>query len=314
MTEHLLSVSDLGVDGIEEVLTVTDSFVEVSERAIPKVPALRGKTVISLFFEESTRTRLSFETAGRRLSADVMNFSVSGSSVSKGESLRDTVQTIDAMGVDALVVRHSSAGVPWQVASWARCSVINAGDGWHEHPTQALLDCYTIRKARGSLAGLRVAIVGDVKHSRVARSNVLAFTMLGADVTLVAPPTLLPPSLEGWPVTVNYDVDDVLPKVDVVYLLRLQAERQTEALLPSLREYTAGYGLTRQRAQLLPEDALIMHPGPMNRGVEIAAEVADLPRSVVTRQVSNGVAVRMAVLFLLLGSGVVAASAGATYG
>jgi aspartate carbamoyltransferase catalytic subunit len=314
MTEHLLSVSDLGVDGIEEVLTVTDSFVEVSERAIPKVPALRGKTVVSLFFEESTRTRLSFETAGRRLSADVMNFSVSGSSVSKGESLRDTVQTIDAMGVDALVVRHSSAGVPWQVASWARCSVINAGDGWHEHPTQALLDCYTIRKARGSLAGLRVAIVGDVKHSRVARSNVLAFTLLGADVTLVAPPTLLPPSLEGWPVTVNYDVNDVLPKVDVVYLLRLQAERQTEALLPSLREYTAGYGLTRQRAQLLPDDALIMHPGPMNRGVEIAAEVADLPRSVVTRQVSNGVAVRMALLFLLLGSGVVANSPGATRG
>ncbi len=314
MTEHLLSVSDLGVDGIEEVLTVTDSFVEVSERAIPKVPALRGKTVVSLFFEESTRTRLSFEAAARRLSADVMNFSVSGSSVSKGESLRDTVQTIDAMGVDALVVRHSSAGVPWQVASWARCSVINAGDGWHEHPTQALLDCYTIRRARGSLAGLRVAIVGDVKHSRVARSNVLAFTMLGADVTLVAPPTLLPPSLEGWPVTVTSDVDDVLPKVDVVYLLRLQAERQTEALLPSQREYTAGYGLTRQRAQLLPEDALIMHPGPMNRGVEIAAEVADLPRSVVTRQVSNGVAVRMAVLFLLLGSGVVVSLAGANYG
>ena len=314
MTEHLLSVADLGVDGMEEILTLTDSFVEVSERAIPKVPALRGKTVVSLFFEESTRTRLSFETAARRLSADVMNFSVSSSSLSKGESLRDTIQTIDAMGVDALVVRHSSAGVPWQVASWAGCSVINGGDGWHEHPTQALLDCYTIRRARGSLAGLRIAIVGDVKHSRVARSNVLAFTTLGADVTLVAPPTLLPPSLEGWPVTVTYEVEDVLPKVDVVYLLRLQAERQTEALLPSLREYTAGYGLTRSRAQLLPEDALIMHPGPMNRGVEIAAEVADLPRSVVTRQVSNGVAVRMAVLFLLLGSGVVASTAVAANG
>ncbi|HVL26913.1 MAG TPA: aspartate carbamoyltransferase catalytic subunit [Acidimicrobiales bacterium] len=302
MTASLLSVADLGRDGIEEVMAVSDSFVEVSERAIPKVPALRGKTVVSLFYEGSTRTRLSFETAARRLSADVMNFAVGGSSVGKGESLRDTVETIEAMGVDALVVRHSSAGVPWQVASWVSCSVINAGDGWHEHPTQALLDCYTIRRARGSLEGLRVAIVGDVKHSRVARSNVLAFSTLGAEVTLVAPPTLLPPSLHGWPVTASSDLDDVLPKADVVYLLRLQAERQTEALLPSLREYTAGYGLTRRRAALLLDDALVMHPGPMNRGVEIAAEVADLPSSVVTRQVANGVAVRMAVLFLLLGS------------
>jgi len=300
---HLLSVADLGVEGIEEVLAVSDSFVEVSERAIPKVPALRGKTVVSLFYEESTRTRLSFETAARRLSADVMNFSLSNSSAAKGESLRDTVQTIDAMGVDALIVRHSSAGVPWQVASWATCSVVNGGDGWHEHPTQALLDCYTIRRARGHLDGLRIAIVGDIKHSRVARSNVLAFSMLGAEVTLVAPPTLLPPSLDGWPVAgASYDLDDVLAKADVVYLLRLQAERQTEALLPSLREYTATFGLTRERARLLRDDALVMHPGPMNRGVEIAAEVADLPRSVITRQVANGVAVRMAVLFLLLGS------------
>ncbi|MGH9225336.1 MAG: aspartate carbamoyltransferase catalytic subunit [Acidimicrobiales bacterium] len=299
---HLLSVADLGAEGIEEVLDVSDSFVEVSERAIPKVPALRGKTVVSLFYEESTRTRLSFETAARRLSADVMNFSVGGSSVAKGESLRDTVQTIDAMGVDALVVRHKSAGVPWQVANWVGCSVINGGDGWHEHPTQALLDCYTIRRSRGPLEGLRIAIVGDIKHSRVARSNVLAFSLLGAEVTLVAPPTLLPPSLEGWPVTASHDLDDVLPKADVVYLLRLQAERQSEALLPSLREYTATYGLTRKRARLLADDALVMHPGPMNRGVEIAAEVADLPSSVITQQVANGVAVRMAVLFLLLGS------------
>jgi aspartate carbamoyltransferase catalytic subunit len=306
VTTSLLSVADLGRDGIEEVMAVSDSFVEVSERAIPKVPALRGKTVVSLFYEGSTRTRLSFETAARRLSADVMNFAVSGSSVAKGESLRDTVQTIEAMGVDALVVRHSSAGVPWQVASWVDCSVINGGDGWHEHPTQALLDCYTIRRARGSLDGLRIAIVGDVKHSRVARSNVLAFTALGAEVTLVAPPTLLPPSLQGWPVSASTDLDDVLPKADVVYLLRLQAERQTEALLPSLREYTACYGLTRRRAGLLLDDALVMHPGPMNRGVEIAAEVADLPSSVVTKQVANGVAVRMAVLFLLLGSAPVA--------
>ena len=302
-TSHLLSVADLGVDGIEEVLAVTDSFVEVSERAIPKVPALRGKTVVSLFYEESTRTRLSFETAARRLSADVMNFSVAHSSTAKGESLRDTVETIDAMGVDALIVRHSSAGVPWQVASWAGCSVVNGGDGWHEHPTQALLDCYTIRRVRGRLDGLRIAIVGDVKHSRVARSNVLAFSLLGAEVTLVAPPTLLPPSLDGWPVAAaSHDLDDVLPKADVVYLLRLQSERQTEALLPSLREYTATFGLTRARARLLGEETLVMHPGPMNRGVEIAAEVADLPRSVVTRQVANGVAVRMAVLFLLLGA------------
>jgi len=300
---HLLSVADLGADGIDEVMAVSDSFVEVSERAIPKVPALRGRTVVSLFYEESTRTRLSFETAARRLSADVMNFAVSASSVKKGESLRDTVQTIEAMGVDALVVRHSSAGVPWQVASWVGCSVVNAGDGWHEHPTQALLDCFTIRRRLGTLSGLRIAIVGDVKHSRVARSNVLAFTLLGADVTLVAPPTLLPASLGGWPVAVSTDLDAVLPKADVVYLLRLQAERQTEALLPSLREYTARYGLTRDRARLLGDDAVVMHPGPINRGVEIAADVADnLSRSVITRQVANGVAVRMAVLFLLLGA------------
>jgi aspartate carbamoyltransferase catalytic subunit len=301
---HLLSVDDLGRAGIEELLALTDTFVEVSGRAIPKVPALRGRTVVSLFYEESTRTRLSFETAAKRLSADTMNFSVGTSSVKKGESLRDTVQTIAAMGVDAIVVRHASAGVPWQVARWAQgASVINAGDGWHEHPTQALLDCYTIRQARGGLEGLRVAIVGDVKHSRVARSDVAAFTLLGAEVTLVAPPTLLPPSLEGWPVAVSHDLDAVLPKSDVVYLLRMQRERQTEALLPSLREYTARYGLTRRRVELMADDAIVMHPGPMNRGVEIAAEVADLPRTVVTRQVANGVAVRMAVLFWLLGSG-----------
>ena len=300
---HLLSISDLGREGIEELLDLTDSFVEVAERRIPKVPALRGKNVVSLFYEDSTRTRLSFETAAKRLSADTMNFSVSTSSVKKGESLKDTVETIEAMGIDCIVVRHGSAGVPWQIASWVDASVINAGDGWHEHPTQALLDCYTIRQELGGFTDKRIAIVGDVKHSRVARSDVLAFTALGASVTLVAPPTLLPPSLEGWPVDVSHDIDEVLPKVDVVYLLRMQKERQTEALLPSLREYTATYGLTRDRARLLQEHALVMHPGPMNRGVEIAAEVADLPRSVITRQVANGVAVRSAVLFLLLGSG-----------
>jgi aspartate carbamoyltransferase catalytic subunit len=299
---HVLSVQDLGRDGIDEILRLTDSFVEVSERSIPKVPALRGKTVVSLFFEESTRTRLSFETAAKRLSADVMTFSAGSSAIKKGESLRDTVQTIEAMGVDAIVVRHSSAGAPWQVASWARSSVINAGDGWHEHPTQALLDSYTIRHHLGSLEGRRIAIVGDIKHSRVARSDILAFTLQGAEVTVVAPPTLLPPSLEGWPVTVTNDLEDVLPKVDVVYLLRMQRERMTEALLPSLREYSARFGLTSRRADLLGPDALIMHPGPMNRGVEIAAEVADRPNAVIVDQVRNGVAVRMAVLFLLLGS------------
>jgi aspartate carbamoyltransferase catalytic subunit len=297
---HLLSIEDLGRDGIEEVLQLTDSFVEVSERRIPKVPTLRGKTVVSLFYEDSTRTRLSFESAAKRLSADTMNFSVGTSSVKKGESLRDTVLTIEAMGVDAIVVRHGSSGVPWQVAQWVDAAVVNAGDGWHEHPTQALLDCYTIRQQLGSLQDKRIAIVGDVKHSRVARSDVLAFTALGAEVTLVAPPTLLPPSLEGWPVEVSHDLDSVLPKLDVVYLLRMQKERQSEALLPSLREYTATYGLTRNRAKLLADHALVMHPGPMNRGVEIAAEVADLPKAVITRQVANGVAVRMAVLFLLL--------------
>ena len=301
--KHLLSIEDLGADGIEEVLRVTDSFVEVSARDIPKVPALRGKTVVSLFYEDSTRTRLSFETAAKRLTADTMTFSVGTSSVKKGESLRDTVETIEAMGVDAIVVRHGSAGVPWQLASWVDASVINAGDGWHEHPTQALLDCYTIRQHRESFEGLKVAIVGDVKHSRVARSDVLAFTALGAEVTLVAPPTLLPPSLAGWAVDVSHDIDTVLPKADVVYVLRMQLERQHEALLPSLREYTARFGLTKRRAAMLADGALVMHPGPMNRGVEIAAEVAALPNSVITKQVANGVAVRMAVLFLLLGSG-----------
>jgi aspartate carbamoyltransferase catalytic subunit len=278
-------------------------MVEVADRRIPKVPVLRGKTVVSLFYEDSTRTRLSFETAAKRLSADTMNFSVSTSSVKKGESLRDTVLTIEAMGVDAIVVRHASAGVPWQIASWVDASVINAGDGWHEHPTQALLDCYTIRERLGSLVDRHIAIVGDIKHSRVARSDVLAFTALGAHVTLVAPPTLLPPSTEGWPVRVSHDLDAVLPAVDAVYLLRMQQERMTEALIPSLREYTACYGLTRRRVDLLGDKAIVMHPGPMNRGVEIAADVADLPRSVVIDQVRNGVAVRMAVLFELLGSG-----------
>ncbi|MBI2705345.1 MAG: aspartate carbamoyltransferase catalytic subunit [Actinobacteria bacterium] len=300
--KHLLSIADLDADDLHELHRLTDSFVEVGQRPIPKVPTLRGRTVVSLFYEDSTRTRLSFETAAKRMSADTMTFSVSTSSVKKGESVRDTVETIEAMGIHAIVVRHSSAGVPWQVAQWTSASVINGGDGWHEHPTQALLDSYTIRQRLGSLVGRHIAIVGDIKHSRVARSDVLAFTKLGAEVTLVAPPTLLPPNLDGWPVNVSHDLDAVLPKVDVCYLLRMQRERMTEALVPSLREYTALYGLTRRRASLLSTDALIMHPGPMNRGVEIAGEVAEWPNAVMVDQVRNGVAVRMAVLFLLLAS------------
>jgi aspartate carbamoyltransferase catalytic subunit len=290
--------------GIDAMLELTDSFLEVTRRDIPKVPALRGKTVVSLFYEDSTRTRLSFETAARRLSADTMTFSVSTSSVQKGESLLDTVQTIEAMGVDAIVVRHSAAGAPHRVASWTDASVVNAGDGQHEHPTQALLDAFTLRRHRGpSLDGCRVAIVGDIRQSRVARSNVKAFHALGCDLTLVAPPTLLPPRLDGWPVRVATDLDDVLTDVDVVYMLRIQRERIAEALFPSIREYATRWGLTAERAARLKPDTFVMHPGPMNRGVEIAGEVADSARSLITEQVANGVAVRMAVLWSLLGSG-----------
>jgi aspartate carbamoyltransferase catalytic subunit len=300
----LLSVDDLSRDGIEELLDLGESFLEVTRRDIPKVPALRGKTVVSLFYENSTRTRLSFETAAKRLSADTMAFGVTGSSVAKGESLRDTVQTIEAMGVDAIVVRHSGAGAPNRVASWVDASVVNAGDGCHEHPTQALLDALTLRRHRGTgLDGARVAIVGDIRHSRVARSTTKAFAALGAAVTLVGPPTLLPESMTGWPATASGDLDGLLPTLDVIYLLRIQHERQDAMRFPSLREYTTRYGLTVERAARLKPDTLIMHAGPMNRGVEIAAEVAEGPASVITEQVANGVAVRMAVLYQLLGSG-----------
>ena len=301
---HLLSVDDLGRDGIEELVDLGETFLQVTARDIPKVPALRGKTVVSLFYEDSTRTRLSFETAAKRLSADTMAFTVGGSSVAKGESLRDTVQTVEAMGVDAIVVRHRAAGAPHRVATWVDAAVVNAGDGCHEHPTQALLDVLTLRRHRGTgLDGARVAIVGDVRLSRVARSTTKAFAALGADVTLVGPPTLLPESMVGWPATACGDLDDVLSSLDVVYLLRIQHERQDGARFPSLREYTMRYGLTVPRAARLKPDTLIMHPGPMNRGVEIAAEVAEGPASVITEQVANGVAVRMAVLYELLGSG-----------
>ncbi|MFM7069154.1 MAG: aspartate carbamoyltransferase catalytic subunit [Actinomycetes bacterium] len=300
---HLLTVRDLDRSDIEGLLDLTDTFVEVSNRAIPKVPALRGRTVVTLFFEDSTRTRLSFETAAKRLSADTMSFAVSSSSVNKGESIRDTIETIEAMGIDAVVVRHKSSGVPAQIAGWTNAAVINAGDGWHQHPTQALLDAYTLRSHLGSLDGARITIVGDIKHSRVARSDIEVFTRLGAEVTLVAPTTLLPPSTDPWNVRVSHDLDAVLPDSDVCYLLRMQRERMTEALVPSLREYTARFGLTSERADRMRDGALIMHPGPMNRGVEIAGEVADRPNSVITEQVANGVAVRMAVLFLVLGPG-----------
>ena len=300
---HLLSIADLQRPDLERILELTDSFAEVSQRRIPRVPALRGKTVAWLFYEDSTRTRLSFEAAAKQLSADTVNFSVSTSSVNKGESVRDTVQTIEAMGIDAIVVRHSCAGVPHRVADWINAAVINAGDGRHEHPTQALLDLYTARTHLGALDGAHVAIVGDILHSRVARSNVLAFAAMGAKVTLVAPRPLLPSSLEGWPVTVTQDLDEVLDEIDICYLLRMQLEREAGAFVPSMREFRAEYGINSARADRLHEGALIMHPGPMNRGVEIDGNVADRPNAVITEQVANGVAVRMAVLFLLLGSG-----------
>jgi aspartate carbamoyltransferase catalytic subunit len=309
---NLLSMDDLDAEGIVQVLEVADSFVEVGRRANPKVPALRGRTVATLFFEDSTRTRMSFETAAKRMSADVLSFAAGSSSLKKGESLRDTVETIEAIGIDAVIIRHASSGVPARVAGWVdRCAVINAGDGWHQHPTQALLDLYTVRQSLGGgeegvrrFEGLQVAIVGDIRHSRVARSQVTAYAALGAEVTLVAPVTLLPPSLEGWPVaSVSHRLDDVLEKSEVVSLLRVQSERGSGAYVPTLREYTAGFGLTARRAAMLQPDAVILHPGPIVRGVEIASEVAELPAALITEQVSNGVAVRMAVLFLLLGQG-----------
>ncbi len=321
---HLLSIADLGPGGIEEVLEVAEAFAEVERRPIPIVPALRGKVVATLFFEESTRTRLSFETAAKRQSADVVSLAVAASSVKKGESLRDTVETVEAIGIDALIVRHPSSGACHQVARWVRrAKVVNAGDGWHEHPTQALIDCFTVRQVLaeragrpsaelgvGCFEGLRVLIVGDVAHSRVARSEVLAYRALGARVTLAAPGSLLPVSLEGWDVDVAPDLDRALAEADVVSLLRLQAERGSGAYVPSLREYTAQWGLTARRMAVLGPATIVTHPGPMVRGVEIAGDVADLPQVVATRQVANGVAVRMAVLFLLLGSGPVPAEMG----
>jgi aspartate carbamoyltransferase catalytic subunit len=283
------------------MLDLADEFNEVLARPIPKVPALQGKLVANLFFENSTRTRLSFERATRALSADVMSFSVGSSSVAKGESLKDTALTVEALGADLMVVRHKATGAPWRIAGWTDCPVINAGDGAHQHPTQAMLDALTLRQRFGHLDGLRVAIVGDIRHSRVARSNVFAFTTLGARVVLVAPRTLQPVVTEGWPADTADDLDEVLGEVDVVYLLRIQAERGGLSLFPSLPEYVSRYGMTRERFDRLSPEAVVLHPGPMNRGVEIDDAVAAHPRALILNQVANGVAVRMAVLYLLAG-------------
>jgi aspartate carbamoyltransferase catalytic subunit len=301
MKKHLLSMRDLTADDVVRILDTAESFREVGSRLIKKVPALRGRTVVNFFLENSTRTRISFELAAKRLSADVINFSAGGSSVAKGESLKDTALTLQAMGADAIVIRHSSSGSPLQLTKWVDAHVLNAGDGTHEHPTQALLDLYTMREKHGRLEGLRVAIVGDVLHSRVARSLSSGLVTMGAEVTLVGPPTLIPPDAPDWGAQVSYDIDGLLPKLDVCYMLRVQHERQRLEYFPSVREYARLFGLTSARAATLPEDALIMHPGPMNRGVEIDSDVADQPGSVIEEQVTNGIAIRMALLYLLLG-------------
>ena len=298
---NFLTTEDLTRNDLEEILDLADEFTRVLSRPIPRVPALQGKLVANLFFESSTRTRLSFERAARALSADVMSFSASGSSLSKGESLKDTALTIEAMGADLMVVRHRATGAPWRIAGWTGCQVINAGDGAHQHPTQAMLDALTLRRRFGDLDGLRVAIVGDIRHSRVARSNVFALTTLGARVTLVAPRTLQPVNCEGWPVETTDDFDAVVGSVDAAYLLRIQTERGGASVFPSLPEYVSRYGMTRERFARLPDDAVVLHPGPMNRGVEIADAVAGHPRALILDQVTNGVAVRMAILFRLLG-------------
>ena len=308
MKRHLISAADLSRSDALLILDTAEELASLADRPIKKLPTLRGRTVVNLFYEDSTRTRISFEAAAKRLSADVINFSAKGSSVAKGESLKDTALTLEAMGADAVVIRHPASGAAHRLAGWVRGSVLNAGDGTHEHPTQALLDAFTIRRRlrglearRTGLDGLRVTIVGDVLHSRVARSNVLLLSTLGAEVTLAAPPTLLPLAVGSWPCAVSYDLDSELPKSDVVMMLRVQQERMTAAYFPSVREYSRRYGLDTARMARLPGHAIVMHPGPMNRGVEIAAEVADSVRSTIVEQVANGVTTRMAVLYLLLG-------------
>ena len=303
---HLLSIADLSKVEALSILNTAETLARVLDGPMKKLPTLRGRTIVNLFAEDSTRTRISFEAAAKRLSADVINFSAKGSSVSKGESLKDTAQTLQAMGADAVIIRHSASGAAQTLADnqWMSGSVINAGDGTHEHPSQALLDAFTIRKYLGhggdDLTGIRVAIIGDILHSRVARSNVLLLTMLGAHVTLVAPPTLLPVGVESWPVTISYDFDQVIESVDAVMMLRIQLERMSEMFFPNAREYSRYFGLNKDRLAKMKRNAIVMHPGPMNRGLEITADSADSARSVILEQVTNGVSVRMAILYLLL--------------
>ena len=307
--KHLLSISDLSKSDAISILDTAAELSRVSDGAVKKLPTLRGRTIVNLFAEDSTRTRISFEAAAKRLSADVINFSAKGSSLSKGESLKDTAMTLQAMGADAVVIRHPASGAAQRLAysEWMSGSVVNAGDGTHEHPSQALLDAFTIRKHLGmggsDLTGLSVAIVGDILHSRVARSNVLLLSLLGAKVTLVAPPTLLPVGIHNWPATVSYDFDSVIPHVDVVMMLRVQQERMSDLFFPNAREYSRYFGLNVERMSSMKSGAIVMHPGPMNRGLEISAEVADSARSVITEQVTNGVSVRMAILYVLLAGG-----------
>ena len=304
--KHLLSINDINYEEAVKILDTAQELARVSDGPMKKLPTLRGRTIVNLFYEDSTRTRISFEAAAKRLSADVINFSAKGSSVSKGESLKDTALTLQAMGADAVIIRHSASGAAKRLADseWTSGSVVNAGDGTHEHPSQALLDSFTIRRhlAHGGkdLAGLKIAIVGDVLHSRVARSNVLLLDKLGAKVFLVAPPTLLPVGVENWPATVSYDLDSILPEVDAVMMLRIQMERMSDSFFPSAREYSRYFGLNTERLSKLKPSAIVMHPGPMNRGLEITAESADSARSVIVEQVSNGISVRMAILYLLL--------------
>jgi aspartate carbamoyltransferase catalytic subunit len=304
---HLLSAADLTKESALNLLSTAKELAQITDGPNKKLPTLRGKTVVNLFFEDSTRTRISFETAAKRLSADVINFSAKGSSVSKGESLKDTAQTLQAMGADAVVIRHGSSGAAKRLADtqWIQAAVINAGDGTHEHPTQALLDAFTIkqhlRNSEKDLSGVKVLIVGDILHSRVARSNVLLLTKLGAQVTLVAPPTLLPVGVADWPVKISYDLDEEIPKCDVVMMLRIQLERMNDSFFPSSQEYSKRFGLNSVRLAKLSKSAIVMHPGPMNRGLEISAESADDLKSVIIDQVKNGVAIRMAVLYELLG-------------
>jgi aspartate carbamoyltransferase catalytic subunit len=304
---HLLSAADLTKESALNLLSTAKELAQITDGPNKKLPTLRGKTVVNLFFEDSTRTRISFETAAKRLSADVINFSAKGSSVSKGESLKDTAQTLQAMGADAVVIRHGSSGAAKRLADtqWIQAAVINAGDGTHEHPTQALLDAFTIkqhlRNNEKDLSGVKVLIVGDILHSRVARSNVLLLTKLGAQVTLIAPPTLLPVGVSDWPVNISYDLDEEIPKCDVVMMLRIQLERMNDSFFPSSQEYSKRFGLNSVRLAKLSKSAIVMHPGPMNRGLEISAESADDLKSVIIDQVKNGVAIRMAVLYELLG-------------